>query len=64
MPKNSEWKKWREKKLMSQAQMARAMGITERTIQNIEAGVVKPSLKSRRKFAQLRERHSNARKVA
>jgi transcriptional regulator with XRE-family HTH domain len=50
------WRKWRKSKLMSQRDLARAMGVTERTVQNIEAGG-NPSYKSQTRFRDLQERH-------
>jgi len=62
MPKSFAkiWRDWRLKKLLSQKQFARALGVTERTVQNIESGTSKPSLKSQRCFAALQARHEQA----
>lgn len=52
-----EWKKWRLAKLLSQAKLAKAMGVTTRTIWNCEAGIVTPSYTSQARFKELVERH-------
>lgn len=51
------WKRWRKSKLMSQSQLAAVLGITSRTVQNIEAGSVTPSYTSQSRFKELQERH-------
>lgn len=52
-----EWKKWRLAKLMSQAKLAKAMGVTTRTIWNVESGRNSPSYTSQARFKELVERH-------
>jgi DNA-binding XRE family transcriptional regulator len=60
---SSIWKKWRVSKLLSQARMAAALGVTERTVRNIEQGKVTPSYISQARFEELKARHlRNARK--
>lgn len=58
-PKNHarEWKRWRLGKLMSQAKLAKAMGVTTRTVWNVESGIVTPSYTSQARFKELVERH-------
>lgn len=53
----SAWKRWRKSKLMSQRHIALALGLSERTVQNIEAGSVVPSYTSQARFKDLQERH-------
>lgn len=60
MPKANharEWKKWRLAKLMSQAKLAKAMGVTTRTVFNVESRRVTPSYTSQARFRDLVERH-------
>lgn len=52
-----EWKTWRKSKLMSQAKLAKAMGVTTRTVWNVESGRVTPSYTSQTRFKELQERH-------
>jgi DNA-binding XRE family transcriptional regulator len=57
----SIWKKWRKKHLLSQDDMARAVGLCRRTIQGIEKGEHIPIYSTQRKFRELRERYARAR---
>lgn len=63
MPKNHigqharNWKAWRERRLMTQRQLAFALGITERSVQYIESGKVKPRSTTQARFRDLQERH-------
>jgi DNA-binding XRE family transcriptional regulator len=52
-----EWKRWRQSKLLSQAKLAVALGVTTRTVWNIETGRVTPSYTSQARFKELQERH-------
>jgi transcriptional regulator with XRE-family HTH domain len=52
-----EWKTWRLAKLMSQAKLAKAMGVTTRTVWNVESRIVTPSYTSQARFKELVERH-------
>lgn len=57
------WRTWRKKKLMSQSQLAAALGITKRTVLNVEAGHHQPSYTTQARFRDLVERHrKNGRK--
>lgn len=51
------WKAWREKRLMTQRQLALALGMAERSIQYIEAGKVVPRSTTQARFRDLQERH-------
>ncbi len=42
---------------MTQAQLGRAVGLTKRTIVNIEGGKHRPSVSSRVKFSTLAQKH-------
>ena len=54
-----EWakrvRKWRKKNAMTQLQMARAMGVSRRAIQWIEAGIVTPRIPTIRKFNRIKD---------
>ena len=52
-----EWREWRVANLMSQESFARALGISKKTIGNIERGVTSPNYINQRKFKELRERY-------
>ena len=57
-----EFRQWREAKLLSQRMMGLAMGVTSKTISNIERGVAKPNRETRVKWKKLRERYSTGRR--
>ena len=59
-----EFRQWRESKLLSQRMMGLAMGVTSKTISNIERGVAKPNRETRVKWKKLRERYSTGRRKA
>jgi DNA-binding XRE family transcriptional regulator len=54
------WKRWRQKNLLSQASFAMALGVTERTIRNIEHGVHEPNWINQKRFEDLKERYRKA----
>ena len=55
-----EWKRWRKQHKMSRRRFAIAVGLTERTILNIEMGHTRPRLTSRIKFRELQKRYNEA----
>jgi DNA-binding XRE family transcriptional regulator len=56
----SEWLEWRREHGWSQPQMALALGVSSRTVFNVEKGLRKPCIKSREKMAQLKKRYREA----
>lgn len=44
---------------MTQQQLAFALGITERSVQNVESGKVTPRYTTQARFRDLQERHKN-----
>jgi DNA-binding XRE family transcriptional regulator len=57
----AEWREFREAHDMSQAQMARVLGLVLRTVQGIELSEHKPSFTSRLRFRELKRRYAEAR---
>lgn len=55
------WKKFREANLMSQAGLARALGLSRRTVQNVELGSHAPNYTSQLRFRALKERYERVR---
>lgn len=53
----TEWKWWRKAHHMTQAQLASALGLTWRTILNIEKGYTRPSVTSRMKLQALQNKY-------
>lgn len=56
-----EWKAFREANDMSQATLARVLGLVLRTVQGIELGEHKPSFTSRSRFNELKRRYAQNR---
>ena len=57
----SEWLEWRTIHRMTQEQLATALGITRRTIFNIENGKHTPCLSTRMKLQALQNKYQEAR---
>jgi DNA-binding XRE family transcriptional regulator len=53
----TQWRKWRVRNLLSQAAMARALGIALKTVNNIEAGRTEPNYINQARFKALVERY-------
>lgn len=58
----SEWRAFREANDMSQATLARVLGLVLRTVQGIELGEHRPSYTSRMRFRELKRRYEQNRK--
>ena len=58
MTYGSEMRKWRKAKNMTQMDLGRILGITGRTIQNIENERTESPYKIRTLFANLQKRHA------
>ena len=58
-----EFKKFREENDLSQAMLARILGLVLRTIQGIEASEHRPSYSTRMRFKDLKNRYLQNRKV-
>jgi DNA-binding XRE family transcriptional regulator len=52
-----EWYRFRKENLFTQKRLADTLGISRRTVQQIEAGNVTPLYETQRRFAVLRESH-------
>jgi DNA-binding XRE family transcriptional regulator len=59
----TDFKRFREENDMSQAMLARTLGLVLRTVQGIEAGEHRPSYTSRMRFKELKRRYEQARMV-
>jgi DNA-binding XRE family transcriptional regulator len=57
-----EWLRWRKEHGLTQEQEAQALGITRKTIRDIEKGKHPPKLGSREKMAALQQRYREAEK--
>lgn len=57
----AEWKAFREANDMSQAVLARTLGLVLRTVQGIEAAEHLPSFTSRTRFNELKKRYAQNR---
>lgn len=57
----SEWRAFREANDMSQATLARVLGLVLRTVQGIELGEHRPSFTSRMRFKELQRRYAENR---
>lgn len=58
-----EFRKFREENDMSQAMLARTLGLVLRTIQGIEAKEHAPSYTTRMRFKELKKRYLQARTI-
>lgn len=56
----AEWLEWRKGKGWSQKEMARAAGVTDRTIRNVERGHLRPNSTTRELVKELMKRHREA----
>ena len=56
----SEWKRWRRERRWTQEQEAEVLGLTRKTIRDIEKGKHPPRLSTREKMAALQERYREA----
>lgn len=54
------WRTWRNDNDMSQATLARVLGLALRTVQGIESGEHKPSPTSRMRFKALQKQYKAA----
>lgn len=52
-----EWKEFRVSRLFTQAELARALAITRRQVQNIEYGVSIPMFRTQARFNALKAKH-------
>ena len=56
----AEWRAWRKARGWTPQQMAQTLGLTRKTVDNIEAGRHRPALRSRTKLAELQQRYQKA----
>lgn len=60
MSYGADLRTWRKRHLMSQQQLAEQVGLTERTIHNIEAEKHKPNYQTQRRLRAIRDRYKKA----
>lgn len=56
----SEWKAWRMERAWTQEQAAQALGLTRKTVRDIEKGKHRPMPCTREKMAALQKRYREA----
>jgi len=56
----AEWKAWRLERGWTQEQAAQVLGLTRKSVRDIEKGKHRPRIGTREKMAQLRKRYREA----